>query len=40
MDAADISLDRRVDLLEAEIAVLKQAIRRLQRKTVKKTEAA
>jgi hypothetical protein len=39
-DTAEVSLDRRVDRLEAEIAVLRQAVKHLQKNTEKKTEAA
>jgi hypothetical protein len=39
-DKADISLDRRVDRLEAEISMLRQAVKRMQKHTDKNTEAA
>jgi hypothetical protein len=39
-ETADLSLDRRVDRLEAEISMLRQAVKHLQRHSDKKTEAA
>jgi hypothetical protein len=39
-DSIDISLDTRVDRLESEIAVLRQAVKHLQKNTDKETEAA
>jgi hypothetical protein len=39
-DTEDISLDQRVDRLEAEITVLRQAVKYLQKSTEKKPEAA
>jgi hypothetical protein len=39
-DSVDISIDRRMDRLESEIAVLRHAIKHLQKNTEKKTEAA
>ena len=39
-DPGDISLDRRMNRLETEIAVLRQAVKHLQKNTENKTEAA
>ncbi len=39
-DSVDISIDRRMDRLESEIAVPRQAVKHLQKNTEKKTEAA
>jgi hypothetical protein len=39
-DKADISLDQRVDRLEAEISILRQALKRMQKHADQKTEAA
>jgi hypothetical protein len=36
----DIGLDRRMDLVEAEISMLRLALKHLQKSTDKKTEAA
>lgn len=40
MNTGDIALDRRVDRLEAEIAMLKKTVKHLQKNTDQKTEAA
>jgi hypothetical protein len=40
MNTGEIGLDRRVDLLEAEIAILKKAIKHLQKNADLKLEAA
>ena len=39
-NAEDISLDRRMDRVEAELAMLRQALKHLQKNGDKKTEAA
>jgi hypothetical protein len=39
-DTANIGLDRRLDRLEAEMAVLKQSVKQLQKNSDKSKEAA